>query len=242
MLLLGPLLCASLAGWAVALHLRLELGRRAALTARACHEVRGPLTAAGLALHAAARRGSGPAVLRAVDAELRRAAVAIEDLVEGIDRRRRGLAVERPVEDVDVPALLEDLLPSWQAVAGDVVLREPLPPVTVVADPIRLAQALGNLVGNAHEHGHGPIEVGVRAVGERVLIEVTDHGPGLPAPVAVLVAREGVGPHGHGLAVAADVAARCGGRLAAAPAADGARLMLDLPAGGMAAVVSGRSR
>ena len=55
-----------------------------------------------------------------------------------------------------------------------------------------------------------------------------DDGPGLPAPVAELV-RRSRGLRGHGLAVAEDVAARFGGRLASAPSEHGARLVLELP-------------
>ena len=230
-------LSAAASGWLVALHLRAELGRRAALTARACHEVRGPLTAAGLAVGSALRRGGGaPGVLRAVEVELRRAAVAIEDLVDDLDRRRSAPDAE---ELVDVGELLVGQLPAWRAVAGEVDVRGPLPPALVEADPVRLAQALGNLVTNAAEHGDGPVELRVRAAGERVFVEVADDGPGLPAPVATLVRREGAGRHGHGLAVAADVARRCGGRLSAAPSSGGARLVLELPAASLDAEVEG---
>ena len=63
-----------------------------------------------------------------------------------------------------------------------------------------------------------------------------DEGPGLPAPVAELVRlpRAGRGRRGRGLAIAAEIAARHGGRLAAAPAAGGGRVVLELPAAGAA--------
>jgi signal transduction histidine kinase len=67
---------------------------------------------------------------------------------------------------------------------------------------------------------------------ERVRIEVIDGGPGLPATVAELARRPrgGRGSRGRGLAIAAAIARRHGGRLAAAPSERGARLVLDLPA------------
>jgi signal transduction histidine kinase len=76
------------AGWVVALALVAVLivnERRARghaeLVARACHELRGPLTAAGLALYAAGRRGELPARrVAAVDLQLRRAELALTDL------------------------------------------------------------------------------------------------------------------------------------------------------------------
>jgi signal transduction histidine kinase len=60
---------------------------------------------------------------------------------------------------------------------------------------------------------------------------VRDDGPGLPAPVADLARRPraGRGERGRGLAIAAEIAARHGGRLSAAPAPHGACLALELP-------------
>jgi signal transduction histidine kinase len=76
------------AGWLVALallvlaaHLECRARRRAELVALACHELRGPLTAAGLALYAAGRRGEASSRrVAAVDLQLRRAELALTDL------------------------------------------------------------------------------------------------------------------------------------------------------------------
>jgi len=102
----------------------------------------------------------------------------------------------------------------------------------VLADPLRIVQAVANLVANAAEHGGGTVRVRVVAHGERVRIEVCDDGPGLSKPVAALVAaaRTRTSRRGHGLAVASAIAEHFGGRLAALPASTGARLVLDLPA------------
>ena len=97
---------------------------------------------------------------------------------------------------------------------------------------MRLAQATRNLIGNAIEHGGGDISVRGRGDGATLRIEVTDSGRGLPAPVAELVRRPraGRGTRGRGLAIAAAIAERHGGRIAAAPSDRGARLVLELPA------------
>jgi signal transduction histidine kinase len=81
------------------------------------------------------------------------------------------------------------------------------------------------------------VRVRGRADGARVRIEVIDDGPGLSAPVAALARRPraGRGRRGRGLAIAAEIAARHGGRLAAAPAAGGGRVVLELPLAGQAA-------
>lgn len=227
-------------GWLVALALaagwRVVLARRMELVARACHELRGPLTAARLAARFAARaedpaEARGP--LEAVDLELGRARLALDDLQAA---RTGGRADDRAYA-LDAGTLLVEVAEAWRPLAREHGVRlrvEPPPgPARVHGDRDRLAQACGNLVANAIEHGGDDREVVIRARSglHTVRIEVLDEGPGLPAPVAVLVRRPraGRGSRGRGLAIAADVAARHRGRLAAAPADRGARLVLELP-------------
>jgi signal transduction histidine kinase len=218
-------------GLAAAALLQRELARRAELVTRACHEVRGPLQAARLGLHllgAAARAG---ATVGAVDLELRRAALALEDL----HAARVGGRVRDRRDTVEVGSLVRDAAAAWRpaATAAGVALRLDAPAngALVHGDRLRLAQACGNLLANAIEHGGTRVQVRARADAGRVRIEVRDDGPGLPAPVADLAARArgGRGRRGRGLAIAADIAARHGGRLSAAPAARGACLALELP-------------
>ncbi len=49
----------------------------------------------------------------------------------------------------------------------------------VRADPSRLRQMVGNLLGNALRYGRAPFLVHVRGDGARVCIDVVDHGPGV---------------------------------------------------------------
>ena len=78
----------AVAGWAAAAGAgagaalaRRTVSARSRRVARACHELRGPITAARLGLEFAVRRGAlSPARLRALDLELARAALAIDDL------------------------------------------------------------------------------------------------------------------------------------------------------------------
>ena len=226
-------------GWALAVAaallvavLRGRLARREARVARAAHELRGPLGAARLALAAMERRGELPAARAAgLEIELRRAGVAVEDLV--------GRAAALREEPIAVAELLHEQLAVWHLVAralgAELVLGTVLPGVHVLGDRVRLAQAIGNLISNAVQHGGGRVELGARRVGGSVRIEVADEGPGLPAGVlAVAERREARGRHGHGLAVAATVARGHGGRLAPAPSLRGARIGLELPALGLA--------
>jgi signal transduction histidine kinase len=222
---------AALCALAAAAFLRAALVRRMALVAQAAHELRGPLGAALLGLHGV---GSGPGGSRrvaAVQLELRRAGLALEDL-HAAPRGRRAPEI---AEHVDVGALVTEAAEAWRPLAAALGTELHVAPVlgrpVVRADRLRLAQAVGNLVLNAFEHGAGPVRIRVEAARASVRVAVRDHGPGLPAPPAG-------GPHagrrGHGLAIAARVAERHGGRLFCAPVTAGACLVLELPRAGAA--------
>jgi signal transduction histidine kinase len=220
-------------GFAATLASTYELRRRRELVARACHELRGPLTAARLSLATMDRRREAPPERLAVlDLELRRAGLALDDFAAARSGKR---AADRS-EAVEVAELIEEQFQSWHAVAGAfssrIAIGGLLAGTTVDGDRLRLAQAIANLVANALEHAPGRIELAARPVGQRrVCIEVIDEGPGLPAPVADLMrrARAGRGSRGRGLAIAGQIAERHGGRLVAAPAPRGARIGLELP-------------
>lgn len=236
------------AGLAVTLWLvatRIGDGRMEAV-ARACHELRGPIGAARLGLELGAdRRPLSRTELRAIHGELGKAALALDDLAAVMAGRS---AADRPVTYpalVDLPTLLRDSVQAWRPTAAraGVELSLECPSMALVAgDALRLAQAVGNLLANASRHACGQVVVRVSADAAAVRVEVSDDGPGLPAPVSELVAgaRRGRGAHGRGLAIAAGVAAVHGGRLSAAPSARGARLVLELPP--VAASARGRQR
>jgi signal transduction histidine kinase len=235
------------AGWAVALAglglsaaLHRELARRRELVARACHELRGPLTAARLGLHFVSR-SAGSALgsrIAAIDGELRRAGLALDDL----HAARTGRRVRDRAETVEIGALLGEAAGAWRPVARatgrDVVLSWSGNGALVRGDRTRLAQACGNLLANAIEHGGGRVELLGHADRRRVRIEVRDQGCGLSAPIAELArrVRGGRGRRGRGLAIASEIASRHGGRLATAPAASGCRVVLELPLAGVARV------
>lgn len=230
---------AALGGWVTAgitagmmIALRRMLGSRMEAVARACHELRGPLTAVRLGLSFGSRCGELSADrLRAIDTELGRAALALEDLN---DLGKIGPRI-RDVDRVDLLDLVSDCVRAADGLADErgagITRVWDGPPVAVWGDRLRLAQALGNLIANAIEHGGGAVEVrGV--VGESVVrIEVCDGGPGLPAPIAQLTrrARRGAGTRGRGLAIAAVIVETHGGRVRTAPAQRGARVVFELP-------------
>src|SRR4051812_33527344 len=163
---------AAVAGLAAA-RMRMRLLQRSVLVARAAHEVRGPLSAAGLALHGAA---DDPRRVAAAELQIRRAGLALADLVD--------VRHELPSADlrglVDVRAVVGEVVDGWSAVTerlGAAVRVEPGDaPVPVYADRDRLAQAIANLVVNAAEHGRGDVVVRVDSSEKSVWIAVGDHG------------------------------------------------------------------
>jgi signal transduction histidine kinase len=214
------------------------VGRRAEtsrieLIRAACHELRGPLTAVRLGVELAARTGRLTSErCRAIELELGRAGLVLDDLTSlgggGHGRCREAL------EPVELGPLLADSVEAWRPAAGVRELRLELPPgfaARVAGSRCRLAQATGNLIANAIEHGAGAIEVGAQTAGATVRVEVRDGGDGLPSPVAELSAgrRRRDSAHGHGLVIASAVAEAHGGRLSSAPCSSGARLVLELP-------------
>lgn len=90
-------------------------------------------------------------------------------------------------------------------------------------------QALSNLVANALRHGTGDVEVRAEASSSHLRVSVTDEGSGLQQPLRQLTAGRSRGRHGHGLPVVAAATRALGGRLASAPAARGAHLVIELP-------------
>lgn len=207
--LLAAAALAAAAGWSLAAACGLALVRRAERAARAAHEIAGPLHAAGLALALARREGPAPR-LEAVELELRRAARALDDLRPPAPRPATAAppAAAAP-RVVDAGTLAAQQALAWQG-AGRlrVAARSG---ALVEADPVRLAQAVGNLLANAFEHGRGQVELRVAVAGDGVRIGVRDQGVGL---AALPRRRRPLAPRGHGLAVAAEVAREAGGRLA----------------------------
>lgn len=106
-------------------------------------------------------------------------------------------------------------------------------------DPVRMRQALGNLVENALRHGAGQISLRARRCADGVEIDVTDEGPGLPPNFTGRAferfsrgdrsrSSQGVG---LGLAIVATIAQAHGGT-AAVVATSPATLRISLPDAG----------
>jgi two-component system, OmpR family, sensor kinase len=132
--------------------------------------------------------------------------------------------------------LTRELAPSV-----DVRLRAPSH-AHLRGDPERIRQVLDNLLSNARHAtpGGGQITVEVTGHPDRIEVEVTDTGPGIPPPDRERIFGRftrlnggypsGAGGNGLGLAIARGIAvAHAGTLVCAGPAGPGARFLLRLP-------------
>ncbi|SDN16151.1 sensor histidine kinase [Allokutzneria albata] len=196
--------------------------------ADASHELRTPLTSirgyAELYRQGAATDPEQP--LRRIEDEAERMGLLVDDLLllARLDQQR-----ERRDDLVDLAVLAVDAVADARAVDPGRPVRLKLGDgsgLTVRGDEDRLRQVLANLVGNALRHTPGdvPVEIGVRADGEDVVLSVTDSGPGLAPEDAERIferfyrvdsgrSRSRGGGTGLGLAIVAAIVASHGGEV-----------------------------
>lgn len=222
-------------GWlcAVAAASLLLLSRHAAhrsaeRVVRACHELRGPLTNLTLAL--GDEGPARPTLLPALALELTRARRAVEEL----SAAAAGGTAHDELRGVEIGPLVRDVVAVHDVAARArgrrVVLGCASGDARVVGDRARLAQAIGNLVQNALDHGEGTVRVAVDSHDGAVHVEVADEGHGLRVPIDALLRGRRRGQRGRGMAIVADALAAHGGRLRSAPSDAGARMVAELPA------------
>ena len=165
---------------------RLEqaIRRERTFVADASHELRTPLALLKTELELALRR------TRSVD-EMRDALRSAADETDRLNQLAEDLLVLARADDGRVPLRVEtvaaegvlDLVATRFAAravhAGRTITVEPSP-LTLEADPLRLGQALGNLVDNALRHGGGTIHLLARREAGRIEFHVEDGGSGFP--------------------------------------------------------------
>ncbi|MEV1292941.1 HAMP domain-containing sensor histidine kinase [Pseudonocardia sp. NPDC049635] len=168
-------------------------------------------------------------------AETHRLIRLVEDLME-VSRLDAGTA-ELRLEEIDLAAAVADCVRvrGW----ADLVTLSATGPVPARLDPRRVDVIVANLVGNALRHGRPPVRIEVTADGDRVEIEVTDAGPGLPEDVLPHVfarfykadaARTRSPGSGLGLAIALQNARLHGGDVGAENRVEGgARFVVRMP-------------
>lgn len=219
-------------------------GRLRRFVADASHELRTPLTSirgyADLYRHGGLPPGPElDEAMRRVEQEAARMGALVDDLLL-LARLDEGRALL--LGPVALDALVEDAVRDARAVEPDRPIALSAHPVTVVGDEARLRQAIGNLLANARVHTPAgtPVEVTVGPDGAAAVVEVADHGPGLPVGAdrrvferfyrADEARSRASGGAGLGLAIVAGVVEAHHGEatVASAPGA-GARFRLHLP-------------
>ena len=179
------------------------LRRRLELVARAEHELRGPATALGLACQRIRRDPAAARHADVLEAQLDRLRAGLDDLRAA---RRGGRAEKRGSSLVDLASFAHATLAPWRANLKRCSVDWRAGPATSVTDRGRLAQALGNLLANAAEHGAGDLRLRARRVPGAVRLELRN-GNRTEAGDVVRADR------GRGLAIAARATRQLGGRL-----------------------------
>ncbi len=159
------------------------------LLARLAHEIRNPLSSLDIHVQLLDEDlgGSAPQLrehlaprLEIIRGELHR----LESIVDHFLRLAGPAALD--LERVDLPRLANHVceLLRPEAAARAIELKNEMPPELpqVVADPVRLTQALLNLVINALQavDRQGCIQLSAGLAGEAVVLTVRDNGPGIP--------------------------------------------------------------
>jgi len=204
------------------------------MLARLAHEIRNPLSSLDIhvqlmeedlsALAPTMREQLNPR-LEIIHGELHRLTSIVENF----------LCLTRPssldLEPVDLPRLVnhvcELLRPESAAREIEIVaeFRQPLPPL--MADSVRLTQALLNLMINALQavERKGRINVRVRETDAAVVLAVSDNGPGIPPEklASIFDPYFTTKPEGNGLGlwIAQQIVTAHGGTLKAQNAPDG---------------------
>ncbi len=210
----------------------------------ASHELRTPLTI----LRLSAEKLSGEVVAQEVAGKL---AARIARQSDRLDRLVDRLLNASDIgagrwsiirEQIDLNAIVVDVVQAYgQAVAPaeSPVKLSVGPPLIGEFDPIRLGQALGNLIDNALKFGHGaPIDVSVGSQDAMAVISVHDHGPGIPLEERSRIFRpywrghmaQGIGGLGLGLHVVQQIVEAHGGKVRVeGEPTPGTTFMVELP-------------
>lgn len=217
------------------------LAAQRTLLAHASHELRSPLARLALAVEMAVGGGAaGPttpagreiAELDALVGEI----LLSSRLDHGPDLSER--------ERVDCLALAAE-----EAARLSIPMRDVPPdagPFEVMGSARLLRRLIRNLLENAVKHGGPPVEIALTHAGAAgaplIRIAVSDHGPGIPAAIAVRVFEpffrpqgvgEDAGSWGLGLSLVRQIATRHGGRATCtATEGGGTTFVVELPASG----------
>jgi len=186
----------------VGLAATLALRRRLERVARAEHELRGPATALLLMCERMRRQPGVTGYAVVLESQLDRLRAGLADLEDARLGRRRPIRAEA----VELSRSTRAALEPWRSALRGASLDWRGGAARMRVDRGRLGQALGNLLGNAAEHGVGEIEVKGRTGDAGVRLEVRNRTPEMEATGERA-------DRGRGLRIARQAAGDLGGRL-----------------------------
>ena len=253
----APVATATTRGAVLVLHDITDLRRadqiRRDFVANVSHELRTPLTAVRGYVEALMDGDAEPDQSRRFLETIARHTLRMERLVRDLLRLARLDAGQEPLERV--PCTIESLFAGIKTELEDPIEARNLEVVheispdaaTVVGDPAKLHDALRNLLENAINYSPegGRITLASSRRSERILLTVSDEGPGIPEPDLPRIferfyradkarsrAARDPGGTGLGLAIVRHLVELHGGKVSAANGKDrGAVLSVELPAG-----------
>ncbi|KAA1004292.1 HAMP domain-containing histidine kinase [Paraburkholderia panacisoli] len=215
------------------------LRRKDEILAMVAHELRGPLTPMQLAIHLIRRASADrPEVLRSIDMldrQITQITRLAEDLMDATRIDHGALRVSKaPIEVVAVLAAPLTAAALAAAQRGQILTVQIADrALRIEGDPVRLAQAVNNLLHNAVKYTpeNGCIAVNVLADGKDLVVSVKDNGLGISGALLPhifdLFAQSSrtiaasAGGLGVGLAVVKAVAESHGGTVSATSAGPG---------------------
>jgi signal transduction histidine kinase len=217
--------------------------RQRRFVADASHELRTPLAAIRTSIEGAMAGSGNEGRMRATLADVLESTERLTRLTNdllGLAQTEDRLGARPEAFDLSV-AVAEAVETELAARRGSTVGVALTPDVVVSADRDDVSTIVRNLVDNALVHGGS--DVGVRVSTNRsareAVVEVVDHGPGIPAEDLPRLfepffrgRRDAAAPSGSGLglAIAADLARRNGGRLSVvSDVGSGTTFRLTLP-------------
>jgi PAS domain S-box-containing protein len=152
------------------------------------HELRNPLAPIRYAVALAKKSGSEsrrPQAQAIIERQVEHMSRLLDDLLD-VSRITRGTLILRrsPVDLASaVSAAQEAARPLIEAKGHTLSLKLPKKPIRLVADPVRLAQVLANILINAAKYtdAGGRIELEAAREGRELLVAIRDNGIGISA-------------------------------------------------------------
>jgi two-component system sensor histidine kinase PilS (NtrC family) len=217
---------------------QIKLAAMGRLTASIAHEVRNPLSAINQAAQLLEEDGSvapeGHRLLLMIRNNAKRIDRIVGEVLQ-LNRRDRQQPEVLTLKDF-TESLIEEIVQAERMPLGGVVIHCP-GDLLVIFDRGHLNQILWNLVRNAWQHCQkkdGSIRVAARAgyMGDAVICELTDDGPGIPAELRAQIFEPFFttrpGGTGLGLYIARELADANGAALELLPKHPGAHFRLTL--------------